>query len=103
MHKKKVMSLAAIVLTLLMSPAAGLAEENTETLEKATFAIEGMTCGGCVGAVKVQLSRTPGVAEYDVSWEDAEAVVTYDPRETDPGTIAESITESGFKATVKKG
>ena len=103
MRKKQVMNLAAIVLALLMSTATGLAQEKTEALEKATFAVEGMTCGGCVGAVKVQLKRTPGVTEYDVSYEEAEAVVTFDPQVTDPDAIAESITKSGFKATVKTG
>ena len=103
MHKKKLVYLSVMVLVLLMGTAVGLAQENTEVLQKATFAIEGMTCGGCVGAVKVQLKRTPGVTDYDVSYEEAEAVVTFDPQVTDPDAIAESITECGFKATVKRG
>ena len=103
MHKKRIMGLAVMVLALLIGTVTGLAQENSDALERATFDVEGMTCGGCVGAVKVQLKRTPGVTEFDVSYEKEEAVVTYDPEVTDPVTIAESITKSGFKATVKTG
>ena len=68
---------------------------------KTTLAIKGMTCGGCVAAVKVQLKRTEGVSAYDVSLEKAQADVTYDPGKTDPKTIAESVSKTGFEASVK--
>ena len=51
---------------------------------KATLAIKGMTCGGCVAAVKVQLKKTEGVAAYDVSLEKGEADVSYDSAKTTP-------------------
>jgi copper chaperone CopZ len=60
-----------------------------------------MTCGGCVAAVKVQLKKTPGVTAYEVSLEKGEAVVTYDPARTDPKKIADSVSKTGFQATVK--
>lgn len=60
-----------------------------------------MTCGGCVAAVKVQLKKTPGVTAYEVSLEKGEAVVTYDPARTDPRKIADSVSKTGFQATVK--
>jgi len=69
---------------------------------KTTLAIKGMTCGGCVAAVKVQLKRTEGVSAYDVSLEKAQADVTYDPARTDPRKIAESVSKTGFKASVKE-
>ncbi|PYQ47797.1 MAG: hypothetical protein DMF78_22805 [Acidobacteria bacterium] len=61
-----------------------------------------MTCGGCVAAVKVRLKRTEGVSAYDVSLEKAEANVTYDPAKTDPKKIAESVSKTGFEASVKE-
>ena len=69
---------------------------------KTTLAIKGMTCGGCVAAVKVQLKRTEGVSAYDVSLEKAEADVTYDPAKTEPKKIAESVSKTGFEASVKE-
>ena len=61
-------------LALLFSSNAGAADAA-----KTTLTIKGMTCGGCVAAVKLQLRKTDGVAAYDVSLEKGEAEVTYDP------------------------
>jgi len=69
---------------------------------KVTLKVEGMTCGGCVAAVKVQLQKTEGVSAYEVSLEKGEADVTYDPAKTDPGKIAVSVSKTGFVASVKK-
>ena len=68
---------------------------------KTTLTIKGMTCGGCVAAVKVQLKKTQGVTAYDVSLEKGEAGVSYDPSKTTPGKIAESVGRTGFEAAVK--
>lgn len=69
---------------------------------KTTLAIQGMTCGGCVAAVKVQLKKTEGVTAYEVSLEKAEADVSYDSGKTTPEKIAESVSTTGFRASVKK-
>lgn len=87
-------------LTLFM--AATLAQ-GAETTSKSTLTIKGMTCGGCVAAVKRQLGKTEGVTAYDVSLEKGEAEVTYDPARTDPKKIAEWMSKAGFSATVKEG
>jgi copper chaperone CopZ len=69
--------------------------------QKVSLAIDGMTCGGCVAAVKVQLKKTEGVTTFEVSLEKAEARVSYDPEKTTPEKIAESVSKTGFKASVK--
>ena len=85
-----------VVLALLLAPVV-----HAATSAQTTLTIKGMTCGGCVGAVKIQLKRTEGVSAFDVSYEKAEAVVTYDPSKTDPKKIAESVSKTGFEASVK--
>ena len=92
MKKLALLSLAVLVLI----PVAQAA-----TSAQTTLTIKGMTCGGCVGAVKVQLKRTDGVSAFDVSYEKAEAVVTYDPAKTEPKKIADSVSKTGFEASVK--
>ena len=89
-QNKSMMSVAVVVLALVLGSAAGMAEDQPHATKEATFDIEGMTCGGCVGAVKIQLKRTAGVEEYTVSYEEAQANVTYDPEVTDPAAIATS-------------
>lgn len=83
-------------LALLLAWSGGAAETA-----KTTLTIKGMTCGGCVGAVKLQLKRTDGVTGYEVSLEQGEAEVSYDPTRTDPKRIAASVSRTRFEATVK--
>ena len=85
-----------VLVALMLAPAL-----HAATSAQTTLAIKGMTCGGCVGAVKIQLKRTEGVSTFDVSYEKAEAVVTYDPSKTEPKKIAESVSKTGFEASVK--
>jgi copper chaperone len=84
-------------LALLFASTTGAADAT-----KTTLTIKGMTCGGCVAAVKLQLKKTEGVTAYDVSLEKAEAEVTYDPAKTEPKKIAESVSRTGFAASVKE-
>ena len=95
MTMKKAWSiLVAAFLGLALAASAGEAA-------KATLAIKGMTCGGCVAAVKVQLKKTEGVTAYDVSLEKGEADVSYDSAKTTPEKIAESVSKTGFETSVK--
>ncbi len=90
----------ALALSSLLSLATLAAADRKAT---ATFRIEGMTCDGCASAVEVQLSQTEGVSGYAVSFEDAEARVSYDPERTTPEKIAASIGLTGFRAFLKPG
>ncbi len=80
---------------LLLSTGAQADETKT------TLTIKGMTCGGCVAAVKLQLRKTVGVTAYEVSLEKGEAEVSYDRGKTEPKKIAASVSETGFTASVK--
>lgn len=90
-----------IVTVALIVVGWGSLAFGAQSTAKTTLVVKGMTCGGCVAAVKVQLKKTPGVSAYEVSLEKGEAVVTYDPSRTDPKKIAESVSKTGFQATVK--
>lgn len=43
---------------------------------KQTYAVSGMTCGGCVASVTEKLSKVDGVENVDVNLENAEATLT---------------------------
>ncbi|MFQ5877374.1 MAG: heavy-metal-associated domain-containing protein [Acidobacteriota bacterium] len=97
-------NLAPLVVLLAALPAAGLAasaDPDAGRLQDTTLTIRGMTCGGCVAAVKHRLGRIEGVARYEVSLKRGEAEVTFDPSLTDPEAIAAAVSETGFEATVK--
>ena len=94
--KLRIVALAAAAALALTIPAPAAAWEARTTLR-----IEGMTCGGCVATVKLQLGRTEGVTDYEVSLEEGQARVGYDPEQTDPETIAASVSKTGFAARVE--
>jgi hypothetical protein len=57
--------LALVLAVVVLAGPAGAGDATART----TLSIKGMTCGGCVAAVKLQLKRTPGVTACDVSLE----------------------------------
>ena len=101
-HRITLGSLIPALLVLLTGASIVPAAPSATAGEKTTLAIKGMTCGGCVAAVKLQLKRTVGVTTFEVSLERGEADVTYDSARTDPKKIAESVSETGFAASVKE-
>ncbi|GAA1115501.1 heavy-metal-associated domain-containing protein [Nocardiopsis exhalans] len=63
-----------------------------------TYAVTGMTCGHCEGAVRGEVSRLPGVAAVEVSSATGRLVVTADGRIDDAAVIA-AVGEAGYAAT----
>lgn len=64
------------------------------------FKINGMTCGGCVFAVRKVLGRLPGVSKANVSYEQSRAVVTYDPKLVTTAQMIAAIKTLGYTATI---
>jgi copper chaperone CopZ len=94
---RKILSLATGFVLLLASFAAAADPVKT------SLNIEGMTCGGCAAAVKLQLKRAEGVTAYEVSYESKRAEVTYDPARTSPQKIADAVAQTGYQVTVVGG
>ena len=60
-----------------------------------TYAITGMTCGHCVGAVTSELEALPGVTAVEVDLDSASARVTSDaPLELD--AVRAAVDEAGY-------
>ncbi len=95
-------SFIVALLVLIAWTATILAAPSSGTGPRTTLTIKGMTCGGCVATVKLKLRNTKGVIAYDVSLDKGEAEVTYDPASANPEAIAASVSETGFKATIKQ-
>ena len=68
-----------------------------------TFHVQGMTCGGCVIGVRTVLTRLPGVAKANVSYENSRAVVTFDPSKVSIERMVAAIKQLGYTATVVAG
>lgn len=74
---------------------AALAAPRTVTLH-----ITGMTCGGCVFGTKKVLTKLHGVTAANVSYEKAEAVVTYDDEKVTVEQMIAAVATLGYKAAV---
>ncbi len=84
------------------SPANGgetipaVAPEPVEP-EVAYFKVEGMTCESCATGLEFTLRRKPGVIDAQVDYEEARAMVKYDPSKTDPKQIQQWINQTGYQ------
>jgi copper chaperone len=71
---------------------------NTITSE---FAVDGMSCGGCVKSVTRAVAQLPGVQKVDVSLERKAATIEYDSAAVDAAAIVKAIEAAGFGAAVR--
>jgi len=62
-------------------------------MKTALFKIDGMRCNGCADTVKSVVERQPGVQAVEVSYDQSQARILYDP---------ETIAEERLVATVQK-
>ena len=73
----------------------------TESTNKTTLAITGMSCSGCSGRVQRALADTPGVIEAEVDLEAGSAEVQYETGSTSPEMLAAVVTKLGYGASLK--
>jgi len=62
-----------------------------------TMTVMGMSCATCSGAVEDALEGTPGVIEADANFAGDEAVVVYNPVQTDAGALYRAIEAAGYE------
>jgi copper chaperone len=71
---------------------------ETLNMNTTTIKIGGMSCGGCVKSITRALTALPGVTKAEVSLEQAEAVIDFDPGKMNRATLTEAIEAAGFEA-----
>src|SRR6266571_4377707 len=78
---------------------------TVSSAEKVTIQVRGMSCGSCEATVKSALKEIDGVSEAQVSYEQGQAVVTYDSTKTTPEAIARAVELRlpGYKLAVGGG
>src|SRR6266849_4486612 len=93
------MTMKNILLVAVAAILAGQLLAAKEPSQKATLYVQGMTCGGCAAAVTTALQQITGVIDARVSYEQHQAVVTYDPARITPPAIARAAEEKlpGYK------
>jgi copper chaperone len=66
-------------------------------METKVLQVKGMTCTGCVNSVKNVLKPLPGVQSVDVTLENGEVKVTYDPVAANTSEFKAVIEDAGFE------
>lgn len=61
-----------------------------------------MNCTMCPITVKKALKNVNGVTHADVSYEDKQAVVSFDDELTNPDALVDATTNAGYPSTVKQ-
>lgn len=62
--------------------------------------INGMTCMGCVNSIKNVVEKVSGVSGADVSLENKQVKIQYDPEKTNINQFKEAIVGTGFEINI---
>jgi periplasmic mercuric ion binding protein len=92
----KLLTSAALAISLLASSKAALAVQQTVTL-----AVENMYCEACPYMVKKTLERVSGVAGVTVSFKDRTAIVIFDDAKTNVKALTDATKSAGFPSSPK--
>ena len=91
---KKLLAFFALA-TLVAAPAWAA----TQTV---TLAVPGMTCAACPITVKKALTKVEGVTKAEVSYENREAIVTFDDAKTSVQALTKATEDAGYPSSVKQ-
>ena len=86
--------LASFALAILAAAPAWAASQTV------TLAVPGMTCAACPITVKKALTRVEGVTEVEVSYENREAIVTFDDSKTSVEALTGASENAGYPASL---
>lgn len=106
-QSKKFLGLITVFATVMLAfpyyANAFYPESNLSTVEdtnqQTTYEIniKGMTCTGCEEHVKMEIGKLPGISTLEVSYEQANAVVTFDESLTDIDQVTAAVDRTGYK------
>ena len=89
-------------LAALVALAAIVATPAWAAIQTVTLSVPGMTCAACPITVKKALTKVEGVSQVDVSFDQREAVVTFDDVKTTVQKLTEATTNAGYPSSVKR-
>lgn len=93
---KKLLVAAGLSLLTALSAPLGAAPKTV------TLSVPGMTCPVCPITVKKALTRVDGVSNAEVSYENRQAVVTFDDARTGVDALHRATADAGYPSSVKE-
>ncbi|MEP7283469.1 MAG: mercury resistance system periplasmic binding protein MerP [Rubrivivax sp.] len=86
---------ACLALAAIVSPAWA-------AMQTVTLAVPGMTCAACPITVKRAIAKVDGVSQVKVSYEERQAVVTFDDAKTSVPKLTQATENAGYPSSVKR-
>ena len=68
---------------------------------KASFKLEGLTCGSCSDKVEAQLKATKGLLASAVDYQSGRVEIAYDNKKTTLKELEQALNKTGFKIVEK--
>jgi copper chaperone len=66
-------------------------------MKTAMLKIEGMHCSGCANTIKTLVEKQPGVQMAQVSFEESQARILYDPQAIGEERLVAVVQQPGFQ------
>ena len=66
-------------------------------MKSVTLKVEGMRCNGCAEMIRSRIAAQPGVQTTDVSFDQGQARVLFDPQATDEGHLVDTVHKLGYR------
>lgn len=66
-------------------------------MEKITLTVKGMTCMGCVRSVKNVLEPIPGVSAVEITLDNGQVAIDYDPATSSVDQFTNAINDAGYE------
>lgn len=66
-------------------------------MEKITLTVKGMTCMGCIRSVKNVLEPIPGVSSVDITLDNGQVTIDYDPTRSGIDQFTNAINDAGYE------
>lgn len=98
MSKRTLFQLTMLSALFCIGVALAASPPTASELKTDTFAVEGMTCGGCEVGVRMAVGKLDGIEQVKASYSEGTAVVTYDPAKASPKDIIAAIKKLGYEA-----
>lgn len=71
-------------------------------IQEVKFSVTGMTCSSCAEHVKHEVNKLPGILNAKASYENGNAIVTFDNSKTNIAEITKAINSTGYSVTDQK-
>lgn len=75
---------------------------SVNKVQSFTWSIKGMTCDGCEIAVETEINKLPGILAANAIYAESAVNVKFDQTKTNPKSIEEAISKTGYKILGKK-